>query len=91
MDYLNHFALNNEPFANSPVNRFYFHSTQHDQALKRLTYVASSMKGLAVCIGNVGHGKTTLARRLLDHLLDNNYEAAMLIIVHELLYLCCTP
>ncbi len=83
MDYLDHFSLQSEPFANAPVSRFYYHSTQHDEALKRLTYVASGMKGLAVCIGNIGHGKTTLARRLLDHLLEQNYEAALLIIVHE--------
>jgi type II secretory pathway predicted ATPase ExeA len=41
------------------------------------------MKGLAVVIGDVGTGKTTLARRMLDQLDDTQYESALLVIIHS--------
>ncbi len=82
MEYLEHFKLGSEPFSNAPMSRFYYGSHQHSEALRRLQYVASSMKGLAICVGDIGHGKTTLARRMLDSLPESRYEAAMLVIVH---------
>jgi type II secretory pathway predicted ATPase ExeA len=41
------------------------------------------MKGLAVLVGDIGAGKTTLARRLLDSLPEEEYEAALLVIIHS--------
>lgn len=82
MEYLDYFQLTSEPFSNAPLSRFYFASRQHTEALNRLMYAASSMKGLAILIGDIGHGKTTLARRMLDALPESEYEAAMLVIVH---------
>lgn len=82
MDYLGYFGLQNEPFSNAPLARFYFESKQHTDALGRLRYAASSMKGLALLVGDIGHGKTTLARRMLDSLPESEFEAAMLVIVH---------
>lgn len=82
MEYLEYFKLSAEPFSNAPMSRFYYGSDQHAEALRRLQYVASSMKGLAICVGDIGHGKTTLARRMLDSLPEKEYEAAMLVIVH---------
>jgi general secretion pathway protein A len=83
MSYLEFFGLSSEPFSNAPVSRFYYNAPQHQQALTRLLYVASSMKGLAVLVGDVGAGKTTLARRLLDSLPEEEYEAALLVIIHS--------
>ncbi|MHB8420688.1 MAG: ExeA family protein [Myxococcales bacterium] len=83
MGYLDHFQLRNEPFSNAPVSRFYFESEQHRQALVRVLHVVERMKGLAVVVGEIGAGKTTLARRLLDRLPENEYEAALLVIVHS--------
>ena len=40
------------------------------------------MKGLALLVGEIGAGKTTLARRLLDALPEHEYEAALLVIIH---------
>lgn len=81
--YLSHFGFQSEPFSNAPVTRFYFESEQHQQALIRLGYALSSMKGLAVVMGDIGTGKTTLARRLLDALPDSEFEAALLVIIHS--------
>lgn len=66
-----------------PVTKFYYHSEQHDQAMEKLQYAVSNMKGLAVLIGDVGTGKTTLARRLLDSLDESEYEASLLVIIHS--------
>jgi len=83
MSYLDHFGLTAEPFSNAPVSRFYFNAPQHQQALTRLLYAVSSMKGLAVLVGDIGAGKTTLARRMLDSLPEEDYEAALLVIIHS--------
>ncbi len=83
MTYLDFYELNQEPFSNAPVSRFYFGSAQHAQALMRLTHAVSNMKGLAVLVGDIGAGKTTLARRMLDSLPEEEYEAALLVIIHS--------
>lgn len=83
MDYLDFYELNQEPFSNAPVSRFYYDSAQHSQALVRLMFALNAMKGLAILSGGIGAGKTTLARRLLDALDDREYEAALLVIIHR--------
>ncbi len=81
--YLDFFELAQEPFSNAPVSRFYYNSTQHSQALVRLMHAVSYMKGLSILVGDIGAGKTTLARRMLDSLPEAEYEAALLVIIHS--------
>ena len=83
MSYIEHFGLEREPFSNAPEARFYFNSEQHGQALLRLMYAVDSNKGLAVLVGGVGTGKTTLARRMLDSLPEQKYESSLLVMVHS--------
>lgn len=83
MTYLDYFELTTEPFSNAPVSRFYYNSTQHSQALTRLMHAVSYMKGLSILVGDIGAGKTTLARRMLDSLPESEYEAALLVIIHS--------
>lgn len=83
MDYLEFYGLKEQPFTNSINNRFYYNSAQHCEALLRLKYAVNTMKGLAVLIGGVGTGKTTLARRMLDELNEEEYESALLVIIHS--------
>jgi len=83
MSYLTHFGLERDPFSNAPDARFYFNTEQHSQALVRLMYAVDSNKGLAVMIGGVGTGKTTLARRMLDNLPEEKYESSLLVMVHS--------
>lgn len=83
MNFIEYFEMSQEPFSNAPVSRFYYNSAQHAEALTRLTYAVDSMKGLAVLVGQIGAGKTTLARRMLDALPEDKYEAALLVIIHS--------
>jgi len=83
MDYLDFYSLEREPFSMAPVSKFYFNSAQHSRALVRLMYAVDTMKGLAVLIGDIGTGKTTLARRMLDSLPEEEYESALLVIIHS--------
>ena len=83
MNYLDFYELTQEPFSNAPVSRFYYGSAQHAQALMRLSHCVASMKGLALLVGDIGAGKTTLARRMLDSLPEAEYEAALLVIIHS--------
>jgi len=83
VSYLDFYGLQIEPFSNAPNERFYYNSAQHARALTRIMYVAETMKGLAVVVGDIGTGKTTLARKVLDSLPSEAYESALLVILHS--------
>jgi general secretion pathway protein A len=83
MGYTDHFNFEREPFSNAPNDKFYFDSEQHNQALLRLKYSVDTDKGLAVLVGGVGTGKTTLARRMLDNLPYEKYESSLLVMIHS--------
>ncbi len=82
MDHLEFYNLNEHPFSNSVDNKYFFENAQHSQALIRLKYAVDTLKGLAVVVGGVGTGKTTLARRMLNELDEDKYEAALLVVIH---------
>ncbi|RMG20907.1 MAG: AAA family ATPase [Deltaproteobacteria bacterium] len=83
MNYLEFYGLSQEPFSNAPVSRFFYNSSQHAEAMLRLMHAVENMRGLAICVGDIGRGKTTLARRMLDNLPEEQYEAALLVIIHS--------
>ena len=75
---LDHFHLKEEPFSTSPNPRFLFTSPVHHAAVQKIRYVVAARKGLAVCFGRPGMGKTTLARLLYQTFLDDGYRAIFL-------------
>ncbi len=83
MDYLEYYDIKEHPFSNVVDSRFYFSGRQHSDALVKLRYAIDTRKGLVVVIGGIGTGKTTLARRLLEDLDEDKYEAALLVVVHS--------
>jgi len=83
MDYLEYYGLKQHPFTNVVDNKFYYNSPQYRDALIKLKYAVDTRKGLVVVIGDIGTGKTTLARRLLEELDEGRYEATLLVIIHS--------
>ncbi len=82
MDHLDFYSLKEHPFSNSVDIKYFFEHAQHSEALIRLKYAIDTSKGLAVVVGEVGTGKTTLSRRLLNELDEEEYEAALLVVIH---------
>lgn len=61
----NHFGLTTKPFGKTPDPAFLYESRQHREALARLEYAVEE-KDLALLVGDIGSGKTTLSRALID-------------------------
>src|SRR4051795_12162942 len=64
-----HFGLASKPFGKTPDPSFLYESPQHKEALARLEYAVEE-KELALLVGDIGSGKTTLSRALIDRLGD---------------------
>jgi len=84
MDYLEYFKFKEVPFANAPDLRFYYDGYQYGYSEERIIHVIDQMGGLVVAIGDMGMGKSMLARHLLDRLNNkgSEYEVGMMVIVH---------
>jgi type II secretory pathway predicted ATPase ExeA len=67
--YLEFYGLGRKPFSKTPDPEFLFPSRQHAEALARLSH-ALEERELAVLTGEVGAGKTTLSRALVDAFAD---------------------
>ena len=63
------FGLHAKPFGKTPDPAFLYESPQHREALARLEYAVEE-KELALLTGDIGSGKTTLSRALLDRIGD---------------------
>jgi type II secretory pathway predicted ATPase ExeA len=63
--YKTYFGLREKPFGKTPDPRFLFLSRGHDEALARLEYAVEERE-IALLTGDVGRGKTTLSRALMD-------------------------
>lgn len=69
------------PFSVTPDTRFFFPSARHSEALASLIYAVTERKGFALLTGEIGSGKTTVARALLSHL-DPDTRVAMVLNTH---------
>ncbi len=65
------FKLKERPFSLSPDPAFLYMGKCHRQALTMLSYGLRSESGITVITGEVGSGKTTLIRYVLDGLSDD--------------------
>ncbi|GBE41699.1 putative general secretion pathway protein A [bacterium BMS3Bbin09] len=66
--YNKYFGLNDTPFSIAPDPRFLYMSEQHREALAHLMYGLNSEGGFVLLTGEVGTGKTTVCRCLLDQI-----------------------
>jgi general secretion pathway protein A len=75
-----YFNLKERPFSISPDPRFFYLTAQHKEALTNCQYMITNRVGPVYVHGDVGTGKTTIARRLYQQLLDDpQYIVAMII------------
>jgi type II secretory pathway predicted ATPase ExeA len=82
--YQEFFQLKFEPFANHPDPKFYFNSPQHALAKEYLMHAARGTRGLAVLLGDIGTGKTTLVRKILNELhTQGKYQAGLIVLTHS--------
>ena len=68
MSYFKVLGFDKEPFSTSPDPNFIFLSTEHETALTNILIELRLKRGLSVILGDVGTGKTTLSRKLIQEL-----------------------
>ena len=70
--------MKHAPFDITPNPRFLFHSAKHREAFNHLLYGIRERKGFVQLTGEVGAGKTTLCRALLEQL-DPHFSTALIL------------
>ena len=76
--YLEYYKLRETPFNITPDPRFLFFSSKHQEAFNHLLYGIRERKGIIELTGEVGAGKTTICRKLLEEL-GPNYKTALIL------------
>jgi len=76
--YQAHFHIKENPFALTPDPRYLFLSRQHQEALAHLLYGMTEGGGFVLLTGEVGTGKTTLCRSLVDQM-PNDVDIALML------------
>lgn len=76
--YLAYFGFQERPFSVTPDAKYLFMTKQYESALDTLLYGVRERLGFMVLTGEVGTGKTTLSRELMNRL-DAKVETAMLV------------
>ncbi|MFA6313729.1 MAG: AAA family ATPase, partial [Sterolibacterium sp.] len=66
--YLSYFNLAEAPFSIAPNPRYLYLSQRHQEALAHLLYVVNGDGGFVLLTGEVGAGKTTVCRCLLEQI-----------------------
>jgi general secretion pathway protein A len=74
-----YWGLKEPPFSLTPDPRFLYMSRAHEDALMMLHYAITRNKGAAMLSGDIGLGKTTISRKLLE-LIDPVHNKVVLIV-----------
>jgi general secretion pathway protein A len=86
--YEDYYGFVQSPFSLTPDPRFFYASEPHDKAIRRLIQAIRRKEGFIVLTGDIGTGKTTLSRTMLEQLGDSALTAHILnpfLTVEELL------
>lgn len=73
------FGLAEAPFNITPDSRFLFLSRRHREALGALVYGIRERKGFILLTGEIGSGKTTVSRALVQELRADNTRLAVIL------------
>ncbi|HOW42759.1 MAG TPA: AAA family ATPase [Candidatus Omnitrophota bacterium] len=69
------YNFSEKPFNTTPDSKFFFPSPKHTEALNSLLYAINERKGFVVITGEIGAGKTTVIRTVLNNLSLNTKVA----------------
>jgi len=75
--YLEFYGLKEKPFSLTPDPQFLYLSESHRTAIDSLLYGIQQREGFMIVTGDIGTGKTTICRSLLDKL-DRNVKTAVI-------------
>jgi len=73
------YGLSSKPFLLSPDPNFYFGSKQHSRARAYLEYGISCNEGFVIVTGEIGAGKTTILRTLIEGMHGSNVIIGQLV------------
>lgn len=76
--YLSYFGLSDNPFSIAPNPAYLYMSARHKEALAHLNFGLRESGGFVMLTGEVGTGKTTVSRKLLQQLPENTQVAMIL-------------
>jgi len=76
--YNDFYGFSEAPFNLTPDPKFLFLSDKHREALNHMLYGLEHRKGFMQLTGEVGAGKTTICRRMLN-LLDDSFKTALIL------------
>ena len=76
--YKDFYKFKESPFNITSDPDFFFSSSRHEEAFNHLIYGIGSRKGIIVITGEIGTGKTTLCRTLLNRL-DKSVKTALIL------------
>src|SRR6185436_3359095 len=68
MSYYSILGFTKEPFSTSPDPAFFYLTKEHDMALTNILIELHLKRGLSVIFGDIGTGKTSLSRMLVQEL-----------------------
>src|SRR3954471_4999560 len=76
--YERYYGLAEKPFSLTPDPKFLYRSPSHANAFELLQYAIRRREGFVVVTGDIGTGKTTLCRAVLENIDRNTFTALVL-------------
>jgi type II secretory pathway predicted ATPase ExeA len=76
--YEEYYGFTEKPFSLTPDPKYLFKSESHANAFELLQYAVRRREGFVVVTGDIGTGKTTLCRALLEEIDRNTFTALVL-------------
>src|ERR1051325_10637979 len=76
--YEDYYGFSEKPFSLTPDPKYLFKSSSHANAFELLQYAVRRREGFVVITGDIGTGKTTLCRALLEQLDKKTFSALVL-------------
>ena len=73
-----YYGFTEKPFSLTPDPKFLFKSASHASALELLQYAIRRREGFVTITGDIGTGKTTMCRALLEQIDRNTFTALVL-------------